>query len=188
LTKVITFGLLLVVCSSLTAQKNYIHSRQVAPGVIHHHEYRAQGPWHIHVIEIDRKNPWIRLKTVKAGAKLAEREKTSRMTARYDSADHHVVSAINGDFYDAEGIPIGAQVSGGVLLKNPTSRTVFGISDSGIPIMDILSLSGSVWARNGSCYTIDGINETLTDSTVILYNSFFGDQTTTNQPGFQGNS
>jgi exopolysaccharide biosynthesis protein len=174
--------ILLVISQIARGQDNFLKSRQVAPGVIHYHDYRQEGPWHIHVIEIDRKNPWIRLETVKAGNKLTERDKTSVMISRYDTVRHHVVCAINGDFYEGNGVPVGAQVSKGILLKKPTTRSVFGVSENGIPFIDIVSFEGSIWTLDGTQLTVDGINENQSDSTLIIYNPYFGERTQTEPP------
>ncbi|MDW7680952.1 MAG: hypothetical protein SCK70_10330, partial [bacterium] len=73
-------------------------STTIGPGVTHHHEFRASGPWHLNVIEIDLTNQWIQLKTVKARDRIVGLEKTSAMAARNDHESHRVVGAINADF------------------------------------------------------------------------------------------
>ncbi|HID93946.1 MAG TPA: hypothetical protein EYP60_07605, partial [bacterium (Candidatus Stahlbacteria)] len=104
---------------------DFIESNPVGPGVIYHHEFREAGPWHIHVLEIDLSVDWIHLETVKANDRLAGYERTSSMATRNDYEMHRVVGAINGDFYESGGIPVGAQVLDGILLKRPTTRSVF---------------------------------------------------------------
>ena len=52
-------------------------SRRVGPGVIHHHEFRQEGPFRLHVLEIDLSCEWIKIETVKANNKLSVYEKTS---------------------------------------------------------------------------------------------------------------
>ena len=91
-----------------------IESTPVGPGVIHHHECREGGPWHLHVLEIDLGSQWITLETVKAGDRVTGYERTSSMAARLDAEEHRVVGAVNGDFYASGGIPIGTQVIAGV--------------------------------------------------------------------------
>jgi hypothetical protein len=90
---------------------DFLESTPVGPGIIHHHEYREAGPWHLHVLEIDLSQDWVHLETIKAADRLSAYEKTSSMAGRSDAETHRVVGAINGDFYASGGVPIGAQVS-----------------------------------------------------------------------------
>ena len=118
--------------SVFSVEADSIKSTPVGPGIIHHHEVITAGPWEINVLEIDRTNPWIKLETVKANDQLSAYERTSSMSARKDAEAHRVVGAINGDFYATGGIPVGAQVLNGELLKHPhTNRSVFGTDNNG---------------------------------------------------------
>lgn len=155
----------------------------VGPGVVHYHEVLEAGPWQIHVLEIDLTNPWIRLQTAKAQNRLAGRERTSVMAARLDREAHRIVGAINGDFYDGSGVPIGAQVLNGWLLKRPSSRSVFGFLEDHRPFIEVVSFRGSVHSRRGADFAITRINETRTENALALYNRYFGTTTRTNQWG-----
>jgi hypothetical protein len=171
------------IISSFILTADSIKSTPVGPGIVHHHETISAGPWQIHVLEIDRTNPWIHLETVKANDRLNAYERTSSMASRKDSEGHRVVGAINGDFYSSGGIPVGTQVLKGELLKRPhTNRSVFGTDTSGIPFIDIVSFSGSL-IKNDSIITINDVNDARNTNELILYNDYFGTSTQTNQWG-----
>ena len=161
---------------------DFIESNPVGPGVIYHHEFREAGPWHIHVLEIDLSVDWIHLETVKANDRLAGYERTSSMATRNDYEMHRVVGAINGDFYESGGIPVGAQVLDGILLKRPTTRSVFWCTDLKKPFMDIVSFYGTI-ATSDSAIAVDGINELREADELIIYNKYYGSTTQTNYWG-----
>ncbi|NOZ61250.1 MAG: T9SS type A sorting domain-containing protein, partial [Calditrichaeota bacterium] len=159
---------------------DYKTQKIVGPGVIHYHEFRQAGPWHLHVLEVDVSNPWIRLESVKANNRLSGNEKTSHMAHRRDSEGHRVVGAINADFYAAGGIPIGAQVVNGVLLKNPFPRSVFAFTENRIPLIDIVGLDGETFTSPGDARKISGVNQARDTDDLIVFNKFYGARTETN--------
>ena len=174
-------GIIFLFTSSLFADQ--IESEQVGPGVVHHHEFREAGPWHLHVLEIDVSNEWIRIESVKANNRLAGNEKTSLMAQRKDSEGHRVIGAINADFYAAGGIPIGAQVINGALIKNPYPRSVFAYTENRVPLIDIVSLDGEAFTPSGHSVKINGVNQARGTNDLILFNSFYGTQTEANYWG-----
>ena len=165
------------------ALADFKHQQTVGPGVVHYHEFRQRGPWHIHVLEIDVTNPWIRLESVKANNRLAGNEKTSHMAHRRDSEGHRVVGAINADFYAAGGTPIGAQVINGILLKNPYPRSVFAYTETRIPLIEIVGFDGEAFVSAEKSAKINGVNKTRDTNDLILFNKFYGSRTQTNYWG-----
>ncbi len=163
---------------------DFIESTPVGPGVVHHHEFREGGPWHLHVLEIDLSQSWIVLETVKANDRLSGYERTSAMAGRNDREAHRVVGAVNGDFYASSGIPIGTQVIGGVPLKMPASnRSVFGVGEEGDPFLEVVSFQGSLLSSAGSSAQIHGLNEVRDDNELVVFNRFYGSSTGTNYWG-----
>ena len=179
--KKVLLVLFLLIFSTVHADFN--KSEPVGPGVIYHHVFKEVGPWHIHVLEIDLTNPWITLETVKAQDKLSALERTSSMAGRNIFENHTVIGAINGDFYDGNGTPIGAQVRNGILLKRPTTRSVFGITSDKVPLIDVLGFQGLIRPETGPVLNVNGVNETRGTNQLVIYNRYFGDKTATNQWG-----
>ena len=158
-------------------------SKPAGPGVIYHHHIKDAGPWQIHVLEIDLTNQYINIETAKAQDRLAALERTSSMVLRQSTDQHVVVGAINADFYDISGIPIGAQVRNGELLKRPVNRSAFGISEAKVPEIDVYVFQGKITKSKQSVMAVGGINETRYTNSLIIYNNYFGSSTNTNQWG-----
>jgi len=167
---------------------DFKESTPVGPGVTYYHEFRAAGPWHFHVLEIDLKNPWLTFQTVKANNLLSGNERTSAMASRNDYEGHRVIGAINGDFYATGGIPINAQVSQGVILRRPNEGTniqnlVFGTAIDNTPFAGVVTFSGQVFAGADSSAQIDGVNEARETDELTIFNKYFGSSTGTNYWG-----
>lgn len=177
------FLIIFLILSGQLSIADTIESTPVGPGIIHHHELREAGPWHINILEIDLTNEWIKLETIKANDQLSGYEKTSAMAARKDREEHRVVGAINGDFYGTGGIPVGAQVLDGVLLKGPTTRSIFIVTPLKKPLIDIVSFGGELSASNRITISVSGINETRDTDELILFNKYFGSRAGTNYWG-----
>jgi exopolysaccharide biosynthesis protein len=155
----------------------------IGPGVTYYSEYRAAGPWQFDIVEIDLTNPWLKLKSVKAGDKLVAKERTSSMAARNSFEAHRVVAAINGDFYDVPtGIPISTQVVDGQILKSANNRLNFAWNSAKKSMMSVTSSSGKI-IKGDSILTIHNFNSARSTDTLVLYNSYFGSSTSTNQFG-----
>jgi len=135
------------------------------------------------VLEIDLTNEWIKLETVKANDRLSGNERTSSMALRKEAEKHRVVGAINGDFYEAGGLPVGAQVLDGILLKRSTTRSIFGTTNLNRPLIDIVFFSSMIINSNDSTIAISGVNETRDTNELILFNNYFDSRTGTNYWG-----
>ena len=129
-------------------------SEALAPGVLHHEIYLLEGPWSIHLIEIDLPRAWragIRLRTVKADPALGG-EKTSGMAG-------DAIAAINGDFFYASGRTAGMQIRDGVLLQEPRSRSAFAITADGKPLIAVFKLEAGLVTGSGQTLRISAFNE-----------------------------
>ncbi|NQT63639.1 MAG: phosphodiester glycosidase family protein [Candidatus Marinimicrobia bacterium] len=167
--------------NSLVAQS--LTSRPVGPGINHHHAYLPGGPWHIQILEIDLSDTMNTLETVKAFNAIEGYERTSSMANRSNREGHTVIGAINGDFYASGGITIGAQIIKGTLLKRPYPRSVFALTASKQPFINVVDYYGQVVKNNSMVFSINGVNETRQENQLIVYNNYFGASTGTNQWG-----
>jgi len=173
--------------SLVHSQSDTIISKYVAPGVKHTSITFPSVPWTVNVLEIDITNPYITLETVKASKDGREQlkafEKTSSMANRKNYQGHIVIGAINGDFYNTQtGEQINIQVENGEILKRPYPRSVFGITIDKKPFIEIFNFSGKLIVGD-SVKAIDGVNESRGSDMLVLYNSYFGFSTQTNQWG-----
>lgn len=162
-----------------------LDSIQVGPGVTHYHQVVDSGPWNINIIKIDLNNPWLKFQSVKAGNKLLAFEKTSSMAARNNYEEHRVVAAINGDFYNTStGEQVGTQVASGQLLKTNDQWLNVGFNINEKPFIGLNNFYGSLITTD-SIRSIAGVNRVRNTDELILYNSFMGSSTTTNQYGIE---
>jgi hypothetical protein len=145
---------------------------------------KGKSGWAIHVIEFDVRSPLLQLETVKAGNQLHGKEQTSRMAARVDREGHRVVAALNGDFFDTgNGVPINLQLRDGGILRQPTAHSVFAISAAEKPVINFLSLVGSVQSPQGGWQPLHGFNRARHADELIFFNHYFGATTGTNNFG-----
>lgn len=158
--------------------------KPIGPLAWHREIFRPAGPWAIHVIEFDLRSPLLQLETIKASNQLKGKERTSSMAARADQPGHRVVAAINGDFYDTgNGVPINLQLRGGEILRQPSSRSIFAVSAAEKPVIDFLSLVGTVQSKHGVWQRLHGFNRARNADELIFFNHYFGAATGTNNFG-----
>ncbi|MGC9512958.1 MAG: hypothetical protein ACP5D8_04920 [Fidelibacterota bacterium] len=164
-----------VLCISNTRiYADHLDSLRVGPGVVYYSESRDNGPFQFDVLVVDLTNPYITFETVKAGDKLNAFERTSSMAARKDRKYHRIVGGVNGDFYNtSNGVPIGAQVSNGEIVKTDEAWQSIGVSAENIPSIADVAFSGVIISDSGSV-PISGINTVRNTDQMILYNSFYG--------------
>lgn len=174
---------LLLLSTVVSIQADYLNSLPVGPGVIHHHEFRAAGPWHLHVLEIDLTDSLNKLETIKADNNVYGYETTSSMSDRSTGPGHRAVGGINGDFYASGGITIGAQIIKGSLLKRPYPRSVFGMSDQKRPLINVVGFDSEITVNGSEVIDINGVNEARQENFLVLYNRFHGSSTRANQWG-----
>lgn len=169
-----------------------LRERTIVPGVRQRYLWLAEGPWAVHLIEIDPTACGVAYRTAKARDQLVGREPTSMIARRVESAlGRPVLVAINGDFFSFEppGIPEGPQVIGGELVKGPgghreavesrrlREQPVFGVTDAGVPFIANVSFAGSLRVRDGYSAPISGVNVQVAGGAPVLLNSFLGDST-----------
>lgn len=123
----------------------------IARGALHRSFLVRQGPWAVHVLDIDRSACWKPV-AVKGATGAAGRSKTSALTASLAVAGTTVAGGVNADFFlfDPPGVPTGAHVSGGVVVTGPGARPVFGADSLGRPWIGTLSVAGMAVSANDS--------------------------------------
>ncbi|HFE53601.1 MAG TPA: phosphodiester glycosidase family protein, partial [Bacteroidetes bacterium] len=182
-----TFGISLLLASASFATPrgtvDWDGSEPVAPGVTHSWKADPSGPWVIHLLQVDLREASVQIETAKARNRVQGREKTSVLARIGSRPGHRVVGAVNGDFFSAEGVPVGVQVLRGSLLKNPSYRSVFGITESKKPFISRVSLSAFVVTESGDTLRIQRINGTRYTDELMLYNRYRGNTTGTNRWG-----
>ncbi|HHE54996.1 MAG TPA: phosphodiester glycosidase family protein, partial [Caldithrix abyssi] len=157
-------------------------SINVAPGIVYKHLRVFEKFWNINFLEIDLKNPYVKIETVKAENSLTGTETVSSMARKRSFAGHQVVAAINADFFDIDGVPNNVQVVQGQILQNPTNVSTLGFDAENHPWLGMVSFNGEIITKNGN-HSIQGINKIREPDEIVLYNSYYGSSTKTDRWG-----
>lgn len=177
-----SFLMMLVFSINAQTQFQLIQERYVGPGIVYK-DFLAPGiPWTIDVLEIDLSDPHVKIETVKANDRLSGNESVGLMAARKSTEGHIVVGAINADFYSSGGIPIGSQVINGEIMKINNYFSTIAFSPENFPFLDFANYEGKVITKD-SIISINGVNTTRNSDFLVLYNSYMGAATGTNQWG-----
>ena len=123
----------------------------IADGALHRSFLVRQGPWAVHVLDIDRAACWSAV-AVKGATGAAGRSKASALTASLGRPGTSVAGGVNADFFlfDPAGVPTGAHVSGGAVVTGPGARPVFAIDSAGRPWIGMLTVAGMAVSVNDS--------------------------------------
>ncbi|MDP9017103.1 MAG: phosphodiester glycosidase family protein [Candidatus Eremiobacteraeota bacterium] len=148
-------------------------SEFVAPGVTYA-EYDLQtkdGPLAIHVIEVDLREPSVRIDTVLATDALVSGGETPSSMANRTGA----VAGINGDYYDIGNTnqPLGVVVRAGQIVRTPNNHTAFAVTRDRHVLMTQMTFSGN--AQVGTIpIALAGINDWPPRDGVTLLTPVFG--------------
>ena len=165
-----------------------VSTEQVAPGVVHRRLVANQGPFTIHVVEVDLRRRDLAIATIHAFDSLRGREQTSAIVARRGSTATPVIAAVNADFFDLKtGENENNQIVDGEVLKavaitdSPfdslhTVHSQFGITCDGHPVIDRLSFTGAVLTPPPALaiLPLDAINFRPRSDATVLYTAPYG--------------
>jgi len=171
------------------AHMEAVTARLLGPGVTHRYLSRAEGPWAIHVVEIEPQVCGVSFRTVKGSETIIGRETTSAIATRYTAETGPVLAAINADFfrYEPDGVPEGPQVAGGQVVAaagtfGPSVSTrfgipqpVFGVTRSGRAFVGEAALAGQVWTA-GRTFPLGRVNAAPGHDSLAIFNRFAGGQ------------
>jgi len=88
-----------------------VRSSAVTRGVDYHYLWSPEGPWAVHMLEVDRSRCELSLDVgVPPDARDDERG-FGTVSAIVEGYEGEVIAAVNGDFFTAEGRPIGTEAS-----------------------------------------------------------------------------
>ena len=144
-----------------------VNSKQLATGVFYHSVHLKEGPWSVHMLELDLPRAWkagVRLRTVRPGPAGAGLARTSRMAT-------DAVAAINGGFF-YDGSPSGLQISKGELVEGPRQQTAFAISSDGKPMVAVFSAQAGLITQSGKLLPILLFNRPPVTNGFTYFNQF----------------
>jgi len=151
-----------------------IPSDSVAPG-ISLSTYHTEAPQVVNVLSIDRTVSRAYLEAYRSRGLV----RTSVQAGENERDGHHVIAALNADFFSFEtGWPVANQVSNGKLVSGAMSKrshlAVIGVST---PLIEQLSFSGvAIW--QGIHLAIDAVNKEKKGGMSVLYSSLWDRSTT----------
>ncbi|WP_165863890.1 phosphodiester glycosidase family protein [Capsulimonas corticalis] len=166
-------------------------TKRLAPGVTLTQEIDTTTPLIINVVTVDLKTAGVHPEVAIGQDKIfgsdatKGREDVARLARR-----HKALVAVNGDYFDYTGDPLGLGIRNGELLSEPWTgygkggpRAVLGFTDDGKrALFDILGFLGDLQAADGQRIAVRGINRLAGKSEVVVYSSTYGDATA-NKPG-----
>ena len=143
-------------------------ARELGPGITYHKVHLLEGPWWIHVVEVDLPRAWqqgVRLRAVSAPSDKGGVERTSVFA-------EGALAAVNGDFfYTSEtSHTAGLQISAGALLQAPQRRSAFAITASGKPLIAAFQMEMGIATAAGRVLPVQGFNRTPREGELSLYN------------------
>ena len=141
---------------------------QLAPGVVYHKIHLLEGPWWIHVIEMDLSEAWaagVRLRTAMAHSERGGVQKTSALAAG-------ALAAINGDFlYTSKtSHTAGLQIRAGRLIRTPQRRSAFAITEMGEPLIAVYHMELGALTSEGEDLRAQGFNREPESGELAVYN------------------
>ncbi|MCE5252569.1 phosphodiester glycosidase family protein [bacterium] len=155
---------------------------QIAPGASYYELSRAEGPWAIQVLDMQKGVPTLDLGVELGGEHILEIEPLTRLAGRIISSGHHIVAGINGDFYilqsgPFQGDPVGFCVVNGELVSSPISRSALVILEDGTLSIDRFRLSSRVKRTDGSSFRLSGVNQRCPGNGIVLLTPRFNTST-----------
>jgi hypothetical protein len=174
----ILFSALSLSCAS--PQDATRQETEVLPGVLYRHVTDPQGPWEIHILEIDLTRPGYSLRGMRARDAFRGRETTSSMVARFPGAEGEVIAAINADFFLLEsGESTNHQVVEGEFVKGigparALPRSQFGVRWDGRPFISRSAYEGEVRDGAGRVTHVGGVNIPPDSGWVSVFNRWYG--------------
>ena len=142
--------------------------RTVAPGVSYHRIHLLDGPWWIHVIEVDLQSAGldsIELRTSSASSDRGGVERTSALAK-------DALAGVNGDFFytKEKSHTAGLLIRDGVLIQAPQRRSALVFSRSGSPLIGAFKVEFGAVLADGSALPISGFNRAPNKKEFTLYN------------------
>ncbi|MFH1570408.1 MAG: phosphodiester glycosidase family protein [Gemmatimonadota bacterium] len=163
-------GALALVLSACHTGSIPADTERVAPGVYHHRVELIEGPWVIHVLEVDLPQAWragIRIRSARGQEPGTGLERTSALAA-------DAVAAVNGDFYyqDKPARTAGLQIREGTLLARPRRRSAFAITPDGRPMVAVFGFEAGLITADRRVLPILQLNREPPADGITYYNHF----------------
>lgn len=149
-------GAIAFVLAACQSNRIPAETQHLATGVHHHKVELIDGPWVIHVIEVDLALAWqagVRIETARARVPNVGLERTSVLAA-------NAIAGINGDFFywDKPARTSGLQIRQGTLMSQPRHRSAFAVSAEGVPSVEVFGFQAGLITATGEVLPIAHFN------------------------------
>jgi hypothetical protein len=169
--------LFLISTAVLAGTPDSVITADLMPGVTRLVVQR-EGPNVLNVLIVDLRAESLRVESFRPMGLVP----TSRQASLNDRRGHSVVGAINADFFNLNGWPVGNQVvNGEFALGIRSGRSHLLIDERGRPHIARVDFDGWLRTRDGKQYEIAGVNDVHQNNAIILHTSF--SDTTMNSGG-----
>ncbi len=176
------FALLLLTWPAALASAD-IAVKRLAPGVVLTQEIDKTTPLIVNVLDVDLRAPGVHVGVgigqdrVSGTDATKGREDVSRYARR-----HHLLAAVNADFFPFTGDPLGVGIKDGQLFSEPWTgnakggpRTALGLgADGQTALMSTLGFLGDLQAADNARYFINGINRPVGAGEIVVYSPLYG--------------
>ena len=160
----------------------------VTSGVVHRRLIANQGPFAIHVLEVDLRRRDLTVRAMRALDSLRGRELTTSMARRRRGSGGETIAAVNADFFSLRtGENENNQVVDGEVFKalpvtdSPfdslhTVHSQFGVTCDGKPVLDRFTFDGVVLTPPPAValLPLDAVNFRPRGDAMVLYTSRYG--------------
>ena len=121
-----------------------LRSEILRPGIVRRFVWTAQGPWAIHILDVDLSQCYTPV-AIKGAPGAGGRRKTSELLGELTNT-HATVAAVNADFFlfTPAGVPQGAMIASGRVITGPGPHAVFAVTQNDEPVITTLTARGSV--------------------------------------------
>ena len=140
----------------------------------------ADAPLVVSALKFDPKSPGLTIKAALGRDVVVTQDLTrGRETVSGLVSRKEALAAVNADYFDWTGDPLGLAIIDGELVSEPyPDRAVFGLMADGKAVFDSLSSTGTV-SVSGQLRTLNGLNRPRGQNQLILYAPIFGESTNT---------
>lgn len=140
-----------------------------------------EAPLIVSALKLDPKRPGVSVKAALGRDKVMDADPTrGRETVSALVQRRNALAAINADYFDWTGDPLGLAIVDGELVSEPfAGRAVFGLTATGEAILDSLTFAGYITTADGQGRSVNGLNRPRGHNQMILYSPTFGESTGT---------
>ncbi len=150
-----------------------IWRKEVAPNVIYRHEVRMNPPLQIFAVRFPYPHENIKVEAALSADKVFQAQGSSSESVSSIARRKNAIAAINGDFFGTQGDAVGAFISNGHLLSEPTlRRSVAAFTDDAV-IFDRPRFEASInWL--GRTQFVNGVNRVAGRNEVVVFSHLGG--------------